>query len=416
MKIRLHITHTSGHSAIFEHTGPNVRLGRDPAGELTLEGDSSQGVSWNHARIELTPAGAFLSDLGSTNGTLLNGQRISTRSAIRLGDHLQLGHTGPKLKIVDLELSPGLGEKVSAPPRAGAPTIPSVEATAPILAAGQPGMTGVLRTMQRTQRTLLMGLMLLGACVLLLAVALWWKAGPSKKQPEAPVEETATTVDSRVARASQGAPVGDAAKSVPTLVATPANVPNGEHKEVGRYVLRDKEPPSVLLQRERDPDPWGRLRPDSPIRTGYHLVSLPGYRSKLYLQSGVHLVLWGNVPEFSAFPPVLESMVMLHEASPGIDLEFTLERGRVHLSNYKSKGPATVRIRFHQELWDLVLPDNTSEAALELWGLYDPESPISKEAGEKAPVACVGLFIKGGALLETKTRAYHLPDLSQFEW
>src|SRR5205807_2481027 len=174
-----------------------------------------------------------------------------------------------------------------------------------------------------------------------------------------------------VAVSRKGEPPVVSSRIVPPPVASPADPPSTEHKDVGLYVARDKEPPSVLLQRERDPAPWGRLQPGSPIRTGYYLVSLPGYRSKLFLNSGVYLMLWGNVLEFSPFPPVRESMVKLNDPSPGIDLDFTLERGRVHLSNYKAKG-ATIRVRFYQEVWDLILLDNKSEAVLELWGLYDP--------------------------------------------
>src|SRR5438552_3937200 len=130
MKIRLQITGSPGASFTFEHAGPSLRLGRDPDGELALEGETSQSVSWNHARIELTPGGAFLIDLGSTNGTFLNDMRVSSRKAFKLGDQIQLGQTGPMLKVVDLDLSgPPVGS-ASAPPRAGAPTVRNVEATA----------------------------------------------------------------------------------------------------------------------------------------------------------------------------------------------------------------------------------------------------------------------------------------------
>src|SRR5439155_18752658 len=97
MNIRLHITSSPSSSFTFEHTSPILNVGRDPAGELALEGETSESVSWNHIRIELTPAGAFLIDRQSTNGTLLNDQRVSGRIAFKLGDQIQLGHTGPIL-------------------------------------------------------------------------------------------------------------------------------------------------------------------------------------------------------------------------------------------------------------------------------------------------------------------------------
>ena len=41
------------------------------------------------------------------------------------------------------------------------------------------------------------------------------------------------------------------------------------------------------------------------MSTASTLVSLPGYRSLLALDSGLQLTLWGNLPEFSAFPRVV---------------------------------------------------------------------------------------------------------------
>ena len=91
MKLRLQITTGSGASFAFEHAGPDLRIGRDPETELALAGEASQSVSWRHARIELTPQGAFLTDLGSSNGSLLNDQRIS---GPRLGEKRRPHSTG----------------------------------------------------------------------------------------------------------------------------------------------------------------------------------------------------------------------------------------------------------------------------------------------------------------------------------
>ena len=65
---------------------------------------------------------------------------------------------------------------------------------------------------------------------------------------------------------------------------------------------------------------------ENVVYTGSKLVSLPGYKSEVRLESGVHLLLWGNLPEFSQMPPVLESAVTLHLPDPKIDAEFTKNR------------------------------------------------------------------------------------------
>jgi hypothetical protein len=423
MKIRLQITASPGTSFSFEHTGPSLRLGRDPEGELALAGETNQSVSWNHARIELTPSGAFLTDLNSTNGTFLNDKRIIARTAFQLGDQIQLGYTGPVLKVVELELSEELKGTAAPPPPVRAPAVrrPAVDVEPERIGMSVsrtselPGATasGMLAAMQQMQRNIFVGASLLGACVIVLVIMLSWKP----RQPESPTDKTQSNVP--VANNPPVKPLPSVAPNPGPRkeVEQPASPPKPEYVDVGRYVAKPDEPPSVLVQRERDPDPWGRLQRDSRVKTGYYLVSLPGYRSKIFLDSGVHLMLWGQVPEFSKFPPVLESTVVLHAPSEGSDLDFTLDRGRVHLSNYKpDQKVAQIRVRFQQEEWKLILPDSKSEVVLELWGLYPPDKPASSEPGSKPPVTCLGLFVKGGAQLLTRTRKYELPDMSLFDW
>jgi pSer/pThr/pTyr-binding forkhead associated (FHA) protein len=57
--------------------------------------DWDAAVSHRHAKIELDPDGnAFLVDVGSTNGTMLNGQLISANNPVKLkdGDRISLGN------------------------------------------------------------------------------------------------------------------------------------------------------------------------------------------------------------------------------------------------------------------------------------------------------------------------------------
>jgi pSer/pThr/pTyr-binding forkhead associated (FHA) protein len=41
-----------------------------------------------------------LADLGSSNGTFLNGQRVTGRHSLAMGDQISLGRDGPKLKVI----------------------------------------------------------------------------------------------------------------------------------------------------------------------------------------------------------------------------------------------------------------------------------------------------------------------------
>ena len=69
--------------------GNPFTIGRLPGGSLVL---SDENVSRNHAVIELRTDGWYVRDLNSTNGTVLNGQRIG-ESALNTGDTLLFGVT-----------------------------------------------------------------------------------------------------------------------------------------------------------------------------------------------------------------------------------------------------------------------------------------------------------------------------------
>ena len=69
---------------------------------------SSTLVSRHHCRIERGSEGAFVIDLGSSNGTLVNGERV-TRRLIELGDQIQVGP-------IRLYVTAGLPGRVSQPP------------------------------------------------------------------------------------------------------------------------------------------------------------------------------------------------------------------------------------------------------------------------------------------------------------
>jgi diguanylate cyclase (GGDEF)-like protein len=75
----------------------NAVLGRDPAAEVVL---SDAGVSWRHARIEDRGDAWCVVDLGSTNGTLVNGQRATDQRLVH-GDKVVLGRTVLRFELSD---------------------------------------------------------------------------------------------------------------------------------------------------------------------------------------------------------------------------------------------------------------------------------------------------------------------------
>jgi len=80
-------------------TGDELSLGRLTENDVCLPGDVFPSVSQRHARIERREDGLWIEDLGSKNGTFVNGQKIE-RERISPGDILQLGSIGPKFVVL----------------------------------------------------------------------------------------------------------------------------------------------------------------------------------------------------------------------------------------------------------------------------------------------------------------------------
>jgi hypothetical protein len=132
----------------------------------------------------------------------------------------------------------------------------------------------------------------------------------------------------------------------------------------------------ALLHRQGPDHAWHLIKPREPIQSEDLIVAVPG--GGLDSKDGaVHLSLLSDLARLSPYP-VLESAVILHD-NPEVDLDFTLDRGRVDLTNHKKKGPAHVRVRFRDQKWDLTLNEPKSRVALELYGRWPKGIPFSKD-------------------------------------
>lgn len=79
-----------------KHKGHHIEIGNEPLvvgrsenADLSVADDSY--LSNVHARIWINTGAALLEDLGSTNGTLVNGERITGVVTLRPGDRIQMG-------------------------------------------------------------------------------------------------------------------------------------------------------------------------------------------------------------------------------------------------------------------------------------------------------------------------------------
>src|SRR5512137_551308 len=150
-------------------------MGRDVTNDIVL-GDAE--VSRQHARVTRTPAGYVLEDLGSTNGTFVNGERLAAPRVLNAGDLVGVGEnvtltfdsTSPESAAT--VMGAPVGKATAAPAARGAAPRPAAAAAAPAAAAAAPPeAAGAPAEKSGTRRWIIAGcgcLFLMVACVGLL--------------------------------------------------------------------------------------------------------------------------------------------------------------------------------------------------------------------------------------------------------
>jgi len=123
MEVRLRILAGpyAGHLFTFSQHDTFL-IGRNPEAHLCLPQD--RFFSRNHCLLEISPPRCFLRDLGSTNGTFVNGNRVQT-AFLKSGDRIQGGET-----ILDVEVTaeaPGVQQRPSDQMEPTRPAIVVVE-------------------------------------------------------------------------------------------------------------------------------------------------------------------------------------------------------------------------------------------------------------------------------------------------
>ncbi len=85
------LTTPDGSSRTEPFRGQSLTLGREASlNDVALSGGA---VSSRHCKLELGPQGVVLTDVGSTNGTYLNNERVGVPSPLRPGDRVFVGST-----------------------------------------------------------------------------------------------------------------------------------------------------------------------------------------------------------------------------------------------------------------------------------------------------------------------------------
>lgn len=84
---KLQIIQNADNPTVYDLTEEKVTVGRLPDNTISID-DAS--ISSHHAELQLETEGYRLRDLGSTNGTFVNGEQI-TEAVLRHGDQVRFG-------------------------------------------------------------------------------------------------------------------------------------------------------------------------------------------------------------------------------------------------------------------------------------------------------------------------------------
>ena len=100
--MKLTIRHT-GNSSLsgraHDFDAAVIRIGRKPGNDIIYDPGRDHLVSGDHAELRVSGRHVTLVDLGSRNGTFVNGQRINAPTPVRPRDRITLGRDGPELAL-----------------------------------------------------------------------------------------------------------------------------------------------------------------------------------------------------------------------------------------------------------------------------------------------------------------------------
>jgi pSer/pThr/pTyr-binding forkhead associated (FHA) protein len=99
---------------------------------------NSEWVSRQHCLFRVSDNGVHIKDLGSTNGTLINGTRLIGERRLATGDLLQLGQLVLELKFTDTQIFRETVEHIAMETEVGFPALKPNEAHSPTIEQATP--------------------------------------------------------------------------------------------------------------------------------------------------------------------------------------------------------------------------------------------------------------------------------------
>lgn len=202
----------AGQSLVLDK--PYVTIGRHPLSDVRFSPDEDLTVSGRHAALVLRDGVYLLRDLGSTNGTLVNGVRLFGEHVLADRDVIQLGANGPSLRFgIIWQERPSLDETPTVSMQAPPPTAAATRLR-PTPYGGVPQTPTVVRraVQKHTHRLRTMVVALTAVFALLIAGGVW-QVQKSDRQLHAERQRLLRQADSLILALSAVGDTGNAIRS-----------------------------------------------------------------------------------------------------------------------------------------------------------------------------------------------------------
>jgi S1-C subfamily serine protease len=186
-------------------------LGRHPLSDVRFDAERDLDVSSRHAAIITRTDGFVLQDLGSKNGTYVNGQRIEGDRVLRDGDVIGFGAKGPALEFHVVEGDVTAEPTATAAAAAGRLSQPKqvVPAVAPVTREPAPrrprsrSTTAIIEMATRPMRRTVAASLALVIVVIGLAGFVIWRGARERQADIARIKAWADSVTLQAQRTAQ---------------------------------------------------------------------------------------------------------------------------------------------------------------------------------------------------------------------
>ena len=189
-------------------------LGRHPLSDVRFDAERDLDVSSRHAAIMAKPEGFVLQDLGSKNGTYVNGERLSGDRLLADGDVIGFGAKGPALEFHVLTGADEDRPTETAAAEAAAGRLSSPKQVVPATVQPPTRRPGAAPAKQRSTTAIIematapwrrTASILVGMVVLVVALALFvlWKGAQDRKTELAHIRAWADSVADNSRHAAQ---------------------------------------------------------------------------------------------------------------------------------------------------------------------------------------------------------------------